>query len=813
MIYLSWLFLFSLGVLLVGVFPFLPSILWFLCAIPLSLIIYKNIYGQYFLALLCGVFWGVWSGYGMLKHQLPETFVGKPLQLEGRIEGIPFHGEDKIRFVLAVDTWQNIPLHDINNLPKKIQLSWYQPEIRVAEKIIPNNQFRVTVKLKRPRSMVNFSGMDYHAWLLRNNIGAVGSVIALEEITNSRWGSIQSHVDSWRWHLQQWITSSEGIENTGVLTALLIGENDFISQDQWRLMQRTGISHLIAISGLHIGFLAIVGYIFGGFLGRLVQLVGAVIHRKILILPAPKLACFFSILFSGFYSALAGFNIPTLRTFIMIVLFNLAFIIGRRISITFIYATALTITLLIDPLAGYDMGFWLSYGAVGLLLIYFSGRYSFVSTASSAKGKYSYYQHIFLGFIKSQWLMLIGLFLPLVLLINTTPLLSPLTNLIAIPLITFCVVPLLLIGAVINFISIPVSEKFLSLADFLLIYLVKYLSLLLSWCNDWATPVISFHWSLGLLVAIISAGLLLPSALGFFRLSAVGFFALMAIMYSEKKSPPLLQLTALDVGQGTAIVIKTANQTLVYDVGPAYSDKFDAATGILMPYLHSQGISSIDKLIISHWDSDHAGGLRNLLPLLSVDTVLNGEPARKADAKTSGNYWASRYGVNLSGIDTDGFLNCHEYPSWRDGDIKFSFLTWNKPIGSSANNQSCVLRIHYQSINILLMGDIEKEGEYILMRGNQLPQNVSVLVAGHHGSRSSSTPSFAQYVKPKYVVYSAGYKNAYNHPHPSVVDQFDTLKSEQLNTAERGAIEFIWQSADQMQVREARTSHRKYWFD
>jgi competence protein ComEC len=788
------LLLFSLGVLAVSYFPYLPP-LRCLLVLPVLFCCIRWRIGRSFFVLSLGLAWGIYAGHRMLALQLDDDLAGKDLVVMGQIQGVPEQNNHRLGFNLRItsattSTGQAIALE---HFPARIKLSWYQYQRNKAKVHLPQlnigDLWQLRVRLKRPRGFVNPAGFDYQAWLLRKGIGATGYVI--EHPTNQRQELAQEnfHWDDWidkqRYDLQRWVVSHNDSSERGILVALLIGDSALVNKDQWLRMQQTGTSHLIAISGMHVGFLALFGFYVGLWFGKCIQLVW---HRC----PALILAWISAILCASFYSALAGFNIPTVRTFIMLSLFYAACLWGRSVRVSDIYCVALALVVVIDPLAVLDMGFWLSFGAVALLLICFSGRLTIKTQLEPWSGFQAI--HLLQGFIQSQWVMFVGLLLPLGLLVNTISLAAPVANFIAIPLITFFVVPLLLIGAATRNLFENLSNLLLAGAGWAMEILKSFLVSLLNIGGAFSSPVIAFHSWLLLLIGLSCCVLLLPKGL-FPRVLGWGGLLLSAALQWLVTPPNLtvLKLTVLDVGQGTAVVVQVGDKTLVYDAGPKYTDSFNAGSGIVAPYLFSQGITRVDRLVVSHADMDHAGGVPGLLERLSVNQILAGEPER------SSNQFTSR--------------NCHEIPNWQWQSVNFQFLDFAQSSNASANNHSCVLLISYGDEHILLPGDIESTVESQLLRAGALPEKISLLLAAHHGSRTSSSPAFVQYTKPSIVIYSAGFRNHHGHPHKNIRQRFETIGSREINTAEAGAVVVEWGQNRLQNIQEYRRTHRRYWFD
>lgn len=789
------LLLFSAGVIAVSFFSYLPPLWSLFGLLPLLTVCWRWPAFRYVLAFVSGLAWGVYSGHGVLAIQLVDEMVGKDVVVTGQIQDLPEQDDRRLRFNLrveSVNTTSGQPIA-VDQFPPKLQLSWYQYQRNGSASALPSlmigDTWQLRVRLKRPRGFVNPAGFDYQAWLLRQGIGATGYVLDhrnnKQEInSDSRW-RFDDWIDQQRYQLQQWIVARSESSERGILVALLIGDSSLVEKNQWMRMQQTGTSHLIAISGLHVGFLAIFGFYVGLFLGKLIQLMW---HRC----PALVIAWWSAILCASFYSALAGFNIPTVRTLIMLAVFYFACIWRRSIRISDIFCFALALVVIIDPLAALDMGFWLSFGAVALLLIYFSGR----MIAKSVTDPWSGFgmATMLYGFARSQWVMFIGLLVPLSVLVNNVSLAAPVANAIAIPLITFLVVPLLLISATLRNFSEGASDFLLNCSAWVMEVVKIFLEYLLLLGGSWSSPVIAFSPALTVLIGISCLILLMPKGLFPRMLGWCGLtLGFILCFFVDSPNQPDLKLTVLDVGQGTAVVVQVGKKTLVYDVGPKYTESFDAGSGIVAPYLYSQGIISVDRLVLSHGDMDHAGGMAGLLEKISVGQVLAGEPEK------------------ITG-DADA-QNCHQVANWDWQSVHFYFLQFPQLNGASANNHSCVLLIEYAGHYILLPGDIEVSVENQLLRTQQLPEKLNLLLAAHHGSRTSSGTQFVNYTRPDIVVYSAGYRSQHGHPHKDVRERFQGVNSREINTADAGAVVFKWDKERLQSVQEYRKPRRRYWLD
>ncbi len=758
------------GTLSVSWLPVLPSVLW--CLLPL-LLLFPVFLLRHAFACLCWVFlmgaaWGVLYGHLLLSQQLPLELEGRDLRVQGRVVDLPREDSRRQSYVLAVDEARLPDGEILSSFPRRIQLGWYG----VPHPVVSGETWQLTVRLKRPRGFANPAGFDYQVWLMRRGIGAQGYVRT--SLANQRVDVSRHSVDSLRYHLRENILSLSDSPYRGILLALLLGDRSQIADADYQLLQRTGTSHLIAISGMHVGFVGFLGWLLGAGLGRLLQLVW----------PSWPLAGSAAVLAATsalVYSTLAGFSLPTQRAFIMLLTVQLALMLKRSFRPADVYCLSLFAVVMGDPLAAYDMGFWLSFGAVGILLLTFTGRRP--SGSNPGWGRQS---------LRAQWVIFIGLLLPMSILIQSSSLVAPLTNLFAIPMVTLLIVPALLASAASLSWSPGLGQGILYLAELALAAMMAALDVVAGWAGDLASPALVFNARALLLAGLASLLLLLPAGLPGRWLAWPLLVLALALPVKQR---PALQLTLLDVGQGLAAVVQTRRHTLVYDLGPAYSERFTAATGIVLPYLRSQGVSRPDILVISHNDADHLGGFADFLAVMPLDLVLWGEAGRRPTVATA-----------VPQAD------CHHREPWEWDGVNFRFLSAGDIASYKPNDQSCVLLVEYGAVRLLLPGDITRSQEWRLMGSGQLPGAVTLVVAPHHGSRSSSARDVVGYLSPRWVLYSAAYRSPHGHPHPDVVERYQQVGSQALNTADSGAVEFIWMSGTEPEVREYRQLRRRYWY-
>jgi len=449
-----------------------------------------------------------------------------------------------------------------------------------------------------------------------------------------------------------------------------------------------------------------------------------------------------------------------------------AIIAQRNTQPLHILATTLIIVLLIDPLAVLSAGSWLSFIAVSLIIYTVAGR---------------------LGKLKLIWetiklnaVMSLGLAPLTLLFFQQISLISPIANLVAVPVISFLVVPLALLAVVLMFISSTLAVG--------LFWLVDWLLQKLQWLLDSlaALPFATIHhaqppiWTLGF--AVLSMLILLaPRGMPARWLGAV---LLLPLVFTETKRPATgdIELTLLDVGQGLSVVIQTAEHNLIYDTGAKFSADSDSGKNVLLPFLYQQGVHKIDQLIISHGDNDHIGGTKSLISGIPVEKLLTSVPEK---------------------LNAYQPVQCIAEQSWIWDGVLFTILS---PDGqtNSDNNNSCVLQVQSAHGTALLTGDIEAQAEDWLVTtyGNRL--KAEVLIAPHHGSKTSSTRAFLQTVQAKTVLIPSGYRNQFGHPHDDVLTRYRDFNADWLNSADSGAITVsVKHGAWQIQARRQTDSH--YW--
>ena len=752
------LLLFSAGVLSVGFFPVL---LPFWAALPAALIAAFCLfrYRDYrLLSLVFGLAWGTFSGGQLLQHQLPASMELQEFQVRGTVVDLPQNNDRRTRFQLqlesctAVQTGQQLPL-------KKLLLSWYgeRPEV------FSGQHWQLRVKLRRPRGFANPGGFDYQHWLLQQGISATGYV---RKGGDSQLLGVHDH---WlRDQRQRLFRQIQGLElpelQRGLLLALVVGEGSSLGSDQWALFNRTGTTHLLIISGLHIGLFALLCYAMGNVLARPLNLL-------LPALPAQLWASVCALLGAGFYVALSGFGLPATRALAMVVAVLLVRWLRNSASPFSYLVAALAAVAVVDPLAAHSTGFWLSFTAVfGLLWVF-----------APLVGRLTGWRNFIHRWCRPQWTVFVVLAAPLLAAFGHLSLSSLAINTLAIPWLNFLVVPVCLLGVVISFVSPLAADWCWQLAGWQL----QWFYLGLEWLGNNSglllSPSVPLSGVAVFLLLLAALVLLLPRGVPGRWLGVIPF----ALVFFASPQRPLLTATVLDVGQGLAVVVTTQNHTLVYDTGAAFSERFNAGSGVVAPFLRSRGITQVDRLVVSHADSDHAGGTQGLLSVMDVSDIWVGEPLP----------------------EVAGTKPCRAGSTWQWDGVLFDVLSPDEQQATGGNNGSCVILISAGKHRLLLPGDIEVERERGLL-GQLAP--VDIVVAPHHGSRTSSSDSFVARLAPDHVVYSAGYKHHFGHPHDTVVQRYTQINAQQWNTANDGAVTFEL-LGDRWVVHSERGGYRFFW--
>lgn len=786
---------------LASIFPFSALLgvaitLLLMCGLPRLRPLLRCIIGCVLALLLCA--FTFLRLFDITSHQLPVDLEGIDLIVEGYAKGLPNVDSGNAKFLFHVNRIDKALPADLNESHEQpmlsgetIRLSW-----RSAQELRPGQVWRFRVRLKRPRGSVNPQGFDYQAWLLRQGVMAAGYVRASKD--NTYIGeSTSEYFSQWRFDFVRFCNAySNNVRYMGIFKALLVGDKTDITSDQWWVFNDTGTVHLMAISGLHVGFIT-----------ALVYLICNVLVRPLcFVLPFGVYRCLpivFSSAAAFIYAALAGFSLPTQRVLIVVMLLNVTKLWGLRCDVSWLLMVAAIIVTLIDPFSFLQPGFWLSFLAVFILIYVFGHRPGKLSKTTML--------------ILTQMTLFFGLLPAMGALGTVISFSSPLANMLAVPVVSLIVLPFLFFWGFVSSFSV-VSHN----TSILLLQCIDTIFHLLMQCL-YQLQSISVLLSLPLAVrylviaAILAVGLLLSPR--FFRFHILCLILLLNVAYGYSRHKRGLSLIVLDVGQGLSAVLQMSTpektHTLVYDLGARYSKTFNMGERVVYPYLMSKNTHRVDTLIVSHSDNDHAGGFNGFVKRVPVARVLAGEPEKIAGYAGDGGVTACSDMIS-SDVLPSGLSHLNFQILWprtnfaksvqMKGDYKS--LSWQY----DANNRSCVLLVNYGEKTLLFMGDVEAQVEKYLLNNDLLPKNIDVLIAGHHGSKTSSIDDFVSWVQPKIVVFSSGYKNRYHHPHPDVVTRYVAVGSRILNTASDGAIQIDFGDGDSLSVQLARRERMPLWF-
>jgi competence protein ComEC len=726
--------------------------------------------------LSAGAGLAAWRAELRLADALPPAWEGRDIALEGIVSGLPQATDRGLRFLVdpvAVST-------PGATVPSRVSLMWYAargvesgdqrtpPDIRAGER------WSFTVRLKRPRGLANPHAFDFEPWALARGIRATGYVRAKPEPVR-----LAAHEPGWpqslhrlRGEVREAMRERLGDARfAGVLVALAVGDQDAIGADDWRVFWRTGVGHLVSISGLHVTLFASLAF-------ALVRFAWVRVPPLALRIPARQAGALAGVAAALAYCLVSGYAVPAQRTVLMLAVAAAALLAGRHGGASRVLALAVLAVLVVDPWAVLQPGFWLSFGAVGAILHALARRTGPAGTLWPA--------------IVTQAAVTIALAPLLVALFGELSVVSAVANAFAIPVVSFAIVPLTLAGALAG---VP---GLLEAAHRLMEIAMVPLELLASWPG----AVVERAAAPPGLAAVAIAGALLVLAPRGVPLRAAGFaLALpLALHTAPTPAPGSAWLHVLDVGQGLAVVVRTASHALVYDTGPAWSDESDSGGRIVVPYLRGEGIRSLDGVVVTHSDDDHAGGAVSIAqarrPAWLLST-LDREDGRHAAFPAS--------------------IACVAGLEWEWDGVRFTVLHPDHEASVDPrrrdNDRSCVLRVAAGGASALLTGDIEKlaEGELVARQGARLRSQV--LLVPHHGARHSSTPAFVAAVDPDLAIVSAGWRNRFRHPAPVVMQRLAARGVRILKTDRDGAVRVELPAAPGPVATRCEADRARYWSD
>lgn len=696
-----------------------------------------------------------------LDDRLAPALEGRSLSIRGSVASVPQGTPAQLRFRFAPER---------ADLPRLLEVSWYDATFRprAAERL------EIEVRLRRPRGFANPGGSDNDGRMLRQGIGASGYVRHARSLGRDP-ADIWSHPALVaRGAVADAIRGSLGNRPAaGIVAGLSVGLQDALSREQWRQLARTGTSHLMAISGLHIAMVAAIAAWLGSVVQRLRQQRGAVGARRDAAVLTGALA-------AGVYSVLAGWSVPTQRTMIMIALAAFALRSRRHGGFVDGLAACAALVLLLDPMALLAPGFWLSFGAVGAIL--------FVTTG------YLHRPGLVRGYLQTQVAVTLGLVPVLIGSFGQVSIVAVAVNLVAIPLYTLLVVPAVLVATA-CLLCWP------GLGDLLLrgvAWLIDATWIVFAAPAVWPVATVAVAglsttaWIL-LVVGVLAALAPLPPR---GRWAGVLLAAVACCWRPQPLPPGGARVTVLDVGQGLATVVQTREHVLVFDAGPSFRSGTDAGQLVVVPFLQHQGIRRVDLLVASHDDDDHKGGAASILAAIDVRRVVAGPSVQ-----------------TLRNRAVPGLERCRRGERWSWDGVDFAWLHPGELPHERDNDSSCVLQVSAGEHRFLLTGDIEANAEGELLAAGAI-EPVEVVVAPHHGSRTSSTVPFVAATHPRWVVFAVGHRNRWGFPLPQVVGRWQDTGAQILRTSASGAVEFAAQAGQPLPApRQWRIERHRFWQD
>ncbi|MGE0097628.1 MAG: DNA internalization-related competence protein ComEC/Rec2 [Hydrogenophaga sp.] len=743
-----------------------------------------------------GLLAGVLAGFGITGARaahfaadaLDPDLQGQDIELVGRIASLPQRSAQGERFEFVVDSARRHgePVH----LPSRLQLSWYgglgtagegswslaagSPGLRAGER------WRFTVRLRSPHGNANPHGFDRELWLWERGIQATGYVrsgprdTAPQRLASSPWHSL----DAARQVVSERIDArlAHDQRSAGVIAALVVGEQSAIERADWDLFRTTGVAHLMSISGLHVTMFAwLATVLVAGAWRRLAKVWPQVLHA----VPTPLAAGVGGVTMAAAYALFSGWGVPSQRTLIMLAVVVALRLQVRRWPWPLVWLMAMVAVLALDPWALLQPGFWLSFVAVGILFATDpGGRWRDQLPSSGA----SRAVRALVALLREQGIVTVALAPLTLLLFGQFSLVGLLANLVAIPLVTLWITPLAMLGVLLP----PLWDA--------AAWAVQAMTPVLAWLAQWPWAAIFrpvAPWPLAL--AAVAGGVLLVLRLPWVVRLAGLMLVWPALLYvPPRPAPGEFELMALDVGQGSAVLLRTAGHSLLYDTGPRYGPQADAADAgdrVVLPLLRALG-ETLDAVVVSHRDSDHAGGAASVQAAHPAARWLSSFDAEPAHRCVAGQRW------HWDGLD---FEMLHPQPAHysEDGAPRLS-----------SNAMSCVLRVSNGRQSAWLGGDIDAAQEVRLALAR--PElRATVMLAPHHGSQTSSSPVLLNTLMPRWVIVQSGYRNRFGHPAPAVLERYRQRGIEWVNSPDCGAA--VWRSEDPGAMTCQREVAQRYW--
>lgn len=709
------------------------------------------------------------TGYGhlWLLESLSSRLAVDQDRLEVEVSLIPEVLEPQVSGVRITARVVDAPAA-IANL-QRVRLSWYSDHRSGNEPVfVPGCEVRVKAVLRAPRRFANPLLFDYEAYNLLRGIDAIGYMRDVIDHAGSAQDDCRANaLTDVR---SQWIDARLRDLHSDArpwVAGLVFAGKDAFSAEQWQLAQTTGTLHLLVVSGLHLGIMSV--FVLG---------VAALVRRLFSVFFPVNVAVnlwltlLVIVLLTGLYAWLAGFGISLFRSWLMLVLFWCLWMSLRRFDWMAVLSLVMMLALLVNPLIYTQLGFQLSFMAVAALLLVFQGQKSSRITTMVAP----------------QVLVFVAL-LPLMLSWSMPVNLAQVaTNVIAIPYVGLILLPLSLFNAVFH---PDWAQSLLLTAGAGYWYLLELHQL-------WGTLNTALSMASWLSLLVLAVLILLWVTSLTFPINMMVPLAVMGVLLMGAAKP---ELRMLDVGQGLSVVVNDADKALVIDAGARYRGGFDLGEKVVAPHLRRQGVEQL-QLLVTHSDNDHAGGVPVLMQQFAVDAIYEGQVGRRRVLS------ATSTSISIPTPTTAKNLSCRGDNYWRvmSPRVRYRFFKYNLPMAND-NNQSCVVMVMFAGLRILVPGDVEVAAEHELVRLYGAELQADILIAPHHGSRTSSSAVFLDAVKPGQVWISSGFNNRFRHPHPAVVARYRDAGVLIMNTADHGSVALD----DHGRVRFSRQGWQRPW--
>lgn len=728
----------------------------------------------------------------LLPSPLDPKLEGRDLDVTGRVQAMVQRQETGIRFRFVVEEARL--QGRLVQVPSDIYLGWYGSSSAegagaAPPDVQPGERWRLRVRLKAAHGHINPRGFDYELWLWEQGIRATGYVRqGRADPAAQRLGQTWRYPVQWLRQsvrdriLERWSGHDAWAGAAGVLAALVTGDQAAIDRTAWDVFRATGVAHLMSISGLHVTMLGWLASRLLGLLWRRSALWG---RSWALRWPAPHVAALGGLAVATAYALFSGWGVPAQRTVCMLATVTLLRLQATHWSSARIWATAGVAVLAIDPWALLQPGFWLSFVAVGVLMAtarsgrpLAQGRQPDPAPMHLAGAWRAVLVHVG-DLLRQQWTVTLALAPLGLLFFGQLSLVGLLANLVAIPWVSLLITPLALAGSL-----VPVAWD-------LAAALMAPLTAALTWMADWPLSRVQVAmppWPLAL-VATAGAGICCLPWPRVWRLWGAVWLVPALMWQPPRPAPGEFELLAADVGQGNAVLLRTARHSLLYDAGPRYSPESDAGHRVLVPLL-AQTDERLDVLMLSHRDTDHTGGA---LAVLAMQPQVQ--------------LWSSLEASHPL-VQRPGHRSCEAGQAWQWDGVHFEVLhPRGATSGARPNALSCVLRIQGLGGSALLAGDIEAPQERELLAQTLAP--VDVLLVPHHGSKTSSTAAFLEALKPRMALVQAGYRNRFGHPAPEVLSRYNERGIRVHASVDCGAA--TWRSDQPERLRCERDARRRYW--